>query len=241
MDKELYLEMRAMEDHHWWFTARREILTSILRTQIPLTNLRILEIGCGTGGNLEMLSRFGQLSALEPQVNAWAMAKARGICPVYNLPLNEQFNPEQPVELACMLDVLEHIEDQQQALAHVRRILTPGGRLLLTVPAFQFLWSGHDEKHHHYRRYRRPQLVELLTREGFRVDYCSYFNTLLFPLITSVRLLQKTIGMEGSHVTATSKPLNTLLHHLFAFERRLLARWTLPFGVSVVTIASLSE
>jgi SAM-dependent methyltransferase len=141
--------------------------------------------------------------------------------------------------VVTMLDVLEHLEDDVAALREVARILRPGGIVLITVPAFSFLWSRHDELAHHYRRYRRFELCRRLREAGLEPQFVSYFNFFLFPAIALVRLATKALGIrkEGSDFAATPVLLNGVLGALFGAERFLLRFMPLPFGVSVLAVA----
>lgn len=139
-----------------------------------------------------------------------------------------------------MLDVLEHIDDDAGALAALHDLLRPRGRLLITVPAYQWLWSGHDVVAHHRRRYTARQLRSRLAEAGFAVSYLSYFNTFLFPLIATKRLLSRISGWEGgSDMEAGTSPVaSRVLRTVFGAERHLLRWFRLPFGVSIVVLAT---
>lgn len=239
MEPVLYQQMRDLEDRHWWFVGRRRIVSSLLQT-LPLpAAARILDLGCGTGGNLPMLSRFGSVTAVELDEQAAQLARARDVAPVLRgkLPDTLPF-AAQSFELITMLDVLEHIDDDAATLQAVQRLLVPGGHLLLTVPAFGFLWGPHDEVHHHRRRYRRAPLQRMLEANGFRVRLLSYYNTWLFPPAALVRLLRRALPLGESSVELAlpPAPLNALLAKLFASERFVLPYLPLPFGVSLLAL-----
>ena len=239
MDPVLYQQMRELEDRHWWFVGRRRIVSALLRRlQLP-AEARVLDVGCGTGGNLQMLAHFGALTAVELDEAAAQLARDRGVAPILRgrlpdaLPLAEQH-----FELITLLDVLEHIEDDAATLQTMHRLLAPGGHLLLTVPAFGFLWGPHDEVHHHQRRYRREPLRQLLQANGFHVNQLSYYNTWLFPPAALVRLLRRALplGKSNAELTLPPAPLNALLAGLFASERFVLPHASLPFGVSLLAL-----
>jgi SAM-dependent methyltransferase len=239
MDPVLYQQMRELEDRHWWFVGRRRIVSSVLQSlQLPAES-SILDLGCGTGGNLHMLSQFGALTAVELDANAASLARARGVAPVLRgkLPDALPFAP-QSFDLVTMLDVLEHIADDAATLQTVHRLLVPGGHLLLSVPAFAFLWGPHDEMHHHQRRYRRAPLRHLLEANGFRVRLLSYCNSWLFPPAALVRLLHRVLPLGGSNVELAMPPapLNAVLANLFASERFVLPHLSLPFGISLLAL-----
>jgi SAM-dependent methyltransferase len=243
MSPELFVEMAALQEQHWWFVARRRILSSVL-DGLPLTpNSRLLEIGCGTGGNLSMLSRYGALEAMEYDPQALAHAERLGICRVLpgGLPAPIPF-AEAHFDLVCLFDVLEHIEHDADALRAAARLVKPGGHLVLSVPAYQWLWSAHDRVHHHYRRYTLPHLRRLAVDAGLQVQRGGYFNTLLFPLVALLRGLRRLLGRQDSALTAASdaempRPLvNRCLTHLFGLERHWVRHTLFPFGTSVMLV-----
>ena len=239
MDAAYYAEYAAAEDAHWWFVARRRILARVLDGLELPPDAAILEAGCGTGGNLAMLARHGRLRAFEIDDGARDVASKRGVTDVAAgaLPEPIPFRGER-FDLVAMLDVLEHVEDDRGALVNLRERLQPGGRLLLTVPAYPFLWSRHDEVNHHQRRYTRGPLVRLVREAGYDVRHASYFNTLLFPLVLGARTLNNLLGRdEGSDLAMPSPPVNKLLTEVFASERHLVPRAALPFGVSILLVA----
>jgi SAM-dependent methyltransferase len=239
MDKEAYSEMYLNEDRHWWFVARRMIIRKILSNYLPVERKRrILEVGCGTGGNLELLSTYGNVYAIEPDDEAVAMAGKRGLCHVVKGSLPDDIPFEGGFDLICMLDVLEHMDDDLGALESVGKRLHPEGKILVTVPSCKFLWSEHDVALHHKRRYGKKELIGLVQVSGFRIIYHTYFNTLLFPVIAAVRSLKKINGKEcGTDVSMPSKFANLLLTAIFSGERFLLPRISLPFGTSILMLA----
>lgn len=238
MNPEVFAQMADVERDHWWFVARRQVIETLLRNMNLGEDADLLEIGCGTGGNLELLARFGNLHAMELDPTARELANRRGVCEVVpgSLPDATPF-AERKFDLILMLDVLEHIEDDIGALAAARNLLKPSGHLLLTVPAYQWLWSDHDVVHHHHRRYNSGTLRRCVEHAGLSHASLGYFNTFLFPPIACVRLMQKALN-RTSHAALSipSKRLNALLEGIFAMERHLISRISFPFGTSLFAI-----
>ncbi len=239
MEAELYQQMRELEDRHWWFMGRRAIVASLLRSSGLPKNACMLDLGCGTGGNLAMLSEFGQVVGAELDEYAAQLALERGLAPIVRGKLPDGL-PLDTGAFHCvtLLDVLEHIDDDRATLEAVHRLLAPAGQLLITVPAFPFLWGAHDVAHHHQRRYRAKGLRQLLEATGYEITMSSYCNTWLFPVAATVRLLRRCfpVANAGAELSLPPTPVNALLAALFASERHLL-RMGLPFGVSLVVLA----
>jgi SAM-dependent methyltransferase len=240
-----YREMEQTEEVHWWFCARRTILSKIIKG-LNLPHLaRILEIGCGTGGNLEMLSRFGTVSAIEMDATAIEMANKKtknrydiknGYCPDVLPATNTRF------DLICLFDVLEHIEEDTKTLQLLSKLLEKKGRILLTVPAYEWLFGPHDVLLHHKRRYNAKLLRERVTSSGLKMTKLSYFNTILFPLALITRCKDKLLRSTNATGTKPPKPfLNFILKKIFECERFLLEKINLPFGVSLLCILEASE
>lgn len=239
MDRAIYDRMAEIDAEHWWFSARRRIVSALIRRQVPLKpGANILEVGAGTGSNLSMLQGFGWVDAIEPDEAARALASQRGGIAVGGGLLPDQVElPDGHYDMIVLLDVLEHIESDRASLQVLRRKLAPGGRLVLTVPAAPWLWSEHDVAHHHKRRYTKRTLHDTLFDGGFDIRHMSHFNTLLYPVIAAARIVGKLTGRGGGDDTMPPFGFNTLLEHVFAAERYWVTRAALPFGVSLLAVA----
>lgn len=253
MDVALHQHYAALEPRHWWFQGRRRVMASVLeQLLVPRQEPppRILDIGCGTGEMLDMLRSFGTASGMDAAPEAVAHCLARfgsdvkvmlGAVPA-DLP-----SPGQ-VDVVTAFDVIEHLDDDGATLHAIHQVLPLGGALVVTVPAFAFLWGPHDVVNHHRRRYTRSALRLRLTSAGFDVERISYFNTWLFPVVAAVRLKNRlrrhrdTVTSSDAHPATdfTMPPpwLNWMLLQLFASERVVLRRGlSLPFGVSIFAVA----
>lgn len=240
MDRSAYASMNAQEGEHWWFVARRAILASLIErhTQLP-QDAHILEAGCGTGGNLDLLSRYGALDALEYDDQARTIAATRGIACVEGgaLPHTIGFGARR-YDLIALLDVLEHVEQDVESLQALGARLALGGRILLTVPAVPSLWSDHDLLHHHKRRYTQDGLLKAAAQAGLRTEASGYFNSLLFPLALAQRLAHRVFKRSGALDARPAPWLNHTLQTVFGAERHLLNHMRFPIGLSLYAVLS---
>jgi SAM-dependent methyltransferase len=240
MERVVYEQMAELDQRHWWYRARREVLSDLIRRVVrPPVDAKLLEIGCGTGHNLAMLGQFGEVDALELDDEARAVAERRLAKSVMSSPLPELAGvPERHYDLIAALDVVEHIDDDVAALASIAKRLKPGGKLLVTVPAHQWMWSAHDVVNHHKRRYSKRALQRLIDGSPLKLEAIGYFNSLLFPLAMAERLSSKLRGKDDADLSLPSRPLNAALEAVFAAERHLVGRLPLPPGLSLFAVAS---
>jgi SAM-dependent methyltransferase len=243
MDRAVFDRMAELDQNHWWFTARRRILASVIRRIVrPPADARILELGCGTGHNLDMLGAFGPAEASELDDHARELAAKRLGRKVERAALPDLgMFPADTYDLVALLDVLEHVVDDKGSLAAVFTRLKPGGALLLTVPANPWMWSAHDVAHHHHRRYRKSEIAALAAAAGFDIELLSPFNTMLFPLIAGVRVINKLRGHDSADDALPARPVNQALDRLFGAEAGLIGRLPFPFGVSLVAVLRRPE
>ena len=240
MDRIVYDRMAAHDSTHWWYRARREILSDYLGRMGNLPpGARILEIGCGTGHNLPMLARFGAVDAIEIDPAARAIASERLGKPVGDAPLPELPGIERGrYDLIAVLDVVEHIADDVAALAAMRDCLAPGGKISIAVPAHQWMWSAHDVVNHHHRRYSKATLGRAIAAAGLTHNGLRWFNSLLFPLAAAARIAGRMTGKDDSDDSPPPAPVNALFERIFALERHLIGRVPMTAGVSIVTLAA---
>jgi SAM-dependent methyltransferase len=240
MERVVYKQMAELDQRHWWYRARRQILAELIRREAALPpDPHILEIGCGTGHNLAMLQGFGHIDALELDEEARHIAEGRLGRQVMSAPLPELAGvPDRHYDLIGAFDVIEHIDDDDGALASIADKLKPGGKFLMTVPAHQWMWSAHDVVNHHKRRYSKRALKALIERSPLKLSKVGYFNSLLFPLAAAERLASRLRGREDADVKLPSAPINGALETVFAAERYLVGRLPLPPGLSLFAVAS---
>jgi SAM-dependent methyltransferase len=240
MERAVYDAMAELDERHWWYRARREVIASLIRRRAcPASGARLLEIGCGTGHNLAMLGEFGSVDALEVDPTARGIAEKRLGREVFAAPLPELVGiPERAYDLVAAFDVIEHIPDDRATIEGIARRLKPGGKLVATVPAHQWMWSAHDVVNHHQRRYSKRALRDLIERSPLRLEAIGYFNSLLFPLAVAQRVASKVAGKDDADLAMPPAPLNYALERVFAAERALIGRVPLPPGLSLFAVAS---
>jgi len=240
VEREVFDRMAEQDQVHWWYVARRKILADLIAREAKLPeDARILEVGCGTGHNFAMLERFGRLDALEVDDAARALATQRLGRPVGDAPLPDLPGvPDGAYDLVALLDVLEHVDDRPESLRSIARKLKPNGRILVTVPAYQWMWSAHDLAHHHKLRYSKKGLRRDAEAAGLKIEKIGYFNSLLFPLAAAVRLAGKAVGKSSSDDKVPARPLNALFQAIFALERHAIGRLSFPAGVSLFSLLS---
>lgn len=245
-DASAFESLFQMERRHFWHVGRREIILDIMRRNIPsLEKSRMLEIGCGNGGVLAFLKNSGidveggdifmeGLAFCQQQVNSVPLYQLD----VLALPFRNEF------DVVGLFDVLEHIDDDTRALLEISQALKRGGKLLITVPAYQFLWSYFDIRSHHRRRYERDELIAKMEQTGFTVKKISYYMFFLFPILAAIRLIgnikrhkdDRQEGISASLETRTVPILNEVFLGLLRLEKFLLRYFNLPFGASLIVL-----
>ncbi|HEX6783528.1 MAG TPA: class I SAM-dependent methyltransferase [Sphingomicrobium sp.] len=240
MERVVYEQMAELDDRHWWYRARREVLAHLIRREACLPkDAKILELGCGTGHNLAMLGSFGHVDGLELDEQARALSERRLGRKVMSAPLPELAGvPDRSYDLIGAFDVIEHIDDDVAALASIAEKLKPTGKFVMTVPAHQWMWSAHDVVNHHKRRYSKRDLKALIEGSPMKLERVGYFNSLLFPLAVAQRAASKVRGAENADVSLPPAPINTALEKVFAAERHFVGRLPLPPGLSLFAVAS---
>jgi SAM-dependent methyltransferase len=237
-----YDKMYELEDHYWWFVGRRQLALGLLRESIRggKSQYDVLDLGCGTGVVARELSTFAHPLCLDFSEIALDYCARRGLQRLVRgdgarMPLSDE-----SFDGIVGLDIYEHIEDDLEAFRESYRVLRPGGVVVLSVPAFGFLWGPHDVALHHFRRYRRREMRCKLEAAGFVVERCTYSVFFLFPLVVLTRIFEKMrTGPAKASLPAVPSWLNKLLIRLLDFEGRLIydRKLSLPWGSSVVAVA----
>ena len=240
MERIVYDRMAELDQLHWWYRARREVIAALIRRHaLPPKDGKLLEVGCGTGHNLPMLETFGTVDAIEIDEAARGLAEKRLGRPVHGSRLPELPGiAEGHYDLIGAFDVIEHIDDDTAAVASLARRLKLGGKLVVTVPAHQWMWSAHDVVNHHQRRYSKARLKALIDGSPLKLEKIGYFNSLLFPLAVGARLAGKVAGKDSSDDTLPPRPMNWAFEKIFGLERYLVGRLPLPPGLSLFAVAS---
>lgn len=253
MQQHTYAIMDRVEDKHWWFVGRRAILESFLRgivedIRAPLGSvdadkadrspLQILDIGCGTGANLEMLSEFGSAEGVDVSDDALEFCRKKGLTVQKGL-AETLPHPDETFDITTALDVIEHLDDDIGGLTEMHRVTKTGGHALIFVPAFMWLWGVQDDISNHRIRYTKKQIAERLEQVGFKVDRATYANFTFFAPILAGRTLMRLTGIKPeSENNINISALNGVFGKVFSAERFLLSKFNFPFGVSIVVAAT---
>lgn len=240
MERVVYDHMAELDQRHWWYRGRRRVLSELIRRVVrPPAGASILEVGCGTGHNFEMLSTFGEVDAVELDESARSMAEKRLGRRVLPDPLPELNGVEDGAyDFICAFDVIEHILDDRHAVAAIAGKLKPGGKLAMTVPAHSWMWSQHDVINHHKRRYSKRSLKALIKGSPLRLEAIGYLNSILFPIAVGQRLTSKLLNRQGNGLALPPRALNSALERIFTAERHLIGRVPFPTGLSLYAVAS---
>jgi SAM-dependent methyltransferase len=238
------------EDSHWWFASRTRALNAVMGPLLPQTSdFRLLDVGCGAGNMIHHLSRYGRVKGLEIDERPVKMAHQRG----YDVDLFDVTDPmpfdDSSFDAVTALDVIEHNEDDMAILTDSYRVLKPGGHIIITVPAFMWLWSHNDDINAHVRRYTAGEIKQKLSQTGFKVKRVTYNNFFVFPMAAALILLRRSSDAEpelASHhldeeeyqveMEPASPPVNAVLTVVGQVEAALIRWVNLPVGTSLIAV-----
>lgn len=245
MDARVYQQFQNLQENHFWFVGRRRIFFDLLERELgSRPGRRVLEIGCGAGGMLRPLARFGEVHGIDVAGDYVRACSERQLARMVTGSGDALPFADHSFDVVALFDVIEHIPDERRTLAEVRRVLKPGGTAFLSVPAYQFLFSQNDRVVHHQRRYTAGHITRRLREAGLAVKRVSYFNTFLFPLIAAavvtLKLKEKWFGLPPGETNLDHEfkgTMNTLLGMVMGSERYLLRHISFPFGHSLIAMA----
>ncbi|HEX3874136.1 MAG TPA: class I SAM-dependent methyltransferase [Solirubrobacteraceae bacterium] len=240
MDELYERQTHEVEDLHWWYRGRRRVIAEALHRLRLSRDIAILDAGCGSGRNMVDLAAFGRVTGLELADASVARARERGVGDVVQGTLDAMPFAADSFDLAVSFDVIEHLEDDQRALAELRRVVRPGGTLLVTVPAYPRLWSQHDVVNHHFRRYTLRTLEAVTAATGWKTVSSTHFNGILLPAAVAHRGLQRLRPPSDdalSDLERTPRRLNGVLEWPLLLEARLVAAGVrIPAGLSLMAL-----
>ena len=238
MDVRYRAGYRELYQNHWWWRAREAIILETLRRSEPPGGWgTVLDVGCGDGLFFDRLSELGEVDGIEPD-GAFVSDTGRHRQRIHLAPFDEHFRPGKTYSLVLMLDVLEHLPDPVAALGHALALLGPGGALLITVPAFNLLWTNHDVINGHVTRYTKRSFRELARRAGLHLELERYFFCWTFPVKLATRVVERKLALEPSIPTVPPRWMNQALYRLCRLEQKTLGRLTIPFGSSLMVLGT---
>jgi SAM-dependent methyltransferase len=237
MEQEEYRRMYELEETHWWYVGMRRITASVMAAGLNGSTPKILDAGCGTGNNLRHFASWARPIGVDLSEDAVRFCRTRGVTVARGSLLSLPFAAGS-FDLVTSFDVIYHrwVTDDRAALRELIRVLKPGGRLFVRVPALKMLWGAHDETVYSRHRYTRGELVRLFTDCGLVVERASYCNSLLFPVLAARRTLDRWSKREGSDVESIPGPLDRTFRALLEVEARWLRRFSFPIGASAIAL-----
>ena len=241
MEAQSIKEYEQLEKYYWWFVGRRRIIEGILKKYFLGLQLRILDWGCGPGGNFQFLEKYGRVLGVDASDEAIRACREKGIQHVIKAGDLNEFKSDIKFDLITNFDVLEHIQEDDKFLLDLKKFLTPSGYVLVTVPAYKFLWTGFDEILGHKRRYTKKEICQKFSRCGYQIVMASYFVFFLSPAFILYRMIQKlkknnTESLGGS-VIEFPKIVNWLFTKILSLEALIVPYLNLPFGTSIIVLA----
>jgi len=255
VDREAFRQFAELEADHWWFRGRRELYVPLLADVLTRDlgaeprDMAVMDVGCGVGGFIETMGRFGDVVGLELDEPSVAFCRDRGLRRTLVARSDALPVPAGSQDLLTLWDVIEHTPDDLAVLREMRRCLRPGGHVAVSVPAYQFLYANNDRVARHYRRYTRRRLTERMTRAGFEVRKATYVNVTLSPVIIpavlAIKLKERLVPVTDDSTTNLSwkipDAVNSFLASVFRSEHRWLRHVSAPFGHSIFAVGRRPE
>jgi SAM-dependent methyltransferase len=236
----MYEAMYIIEKEHWWYKTKRDIVLMLINAIALTKESSIVDFGCGTGVILASLEEYQNLTGIDFSPIAIDFCRKRFTGRLIQASLSDDLKLDYKYDIGVALDVVEHLQDDFKALINMKNTLQPKGTLILTVPAFKSLWTKHDDNCHHFRRYTLNGLKEIVQRAGFKVEYISYYNFILFLPIVILRLISKLLPLNRDSEFENKIPhklINTILYRVFRCEMFFIKRRIrFPFGISLIAV-----
>lgn len=239
MDKDFYKKYFQVEKNYWWFRVRRKIIGDLFFKYGIKKNSKILDFGCGSGSTVDYLNKLGfSVKGYDASAEAINYGLSNGILNLF-VTRDGEFDVGEEYDVILLLDVIEHIKDDYSAIGRFREALKPGGTVIITVPAHQWLWGVQDDISHHYRRYSTSSIKRLCDKCGLSIVKLTYFNSFLFLPIAAIRIFSNLLGLKNrrSDFDINIGFLNKFFFHVFDLERAFLRNIDMPFGVSILLVA----
>jgi len=230
--------MFEAEEQHWWYRGLRKISLQSIKKYSSASKLKVLDVGCGTGILLKILSKDHDVSGIDYSEDAISFCKLRGLESVKQASINDLPFDNESFDLVTCMDVLYHKGvDVKKALSEIYRVLRPVGLFAINLPAFNFLYSSHDRAIETARRFTKKEVKQLLQESSFTILKLTYWDFFLFPVVATTRLIRKKSDKETSDIKVPTKIINELLYFILSTEANLIRFTSLPWGTSVFAVA----
>jgi len=235
MEKEGYRFLKDLQFKHWWFNGRRKVVEAFIGSDRNETKGQVLDIGSGYGALVSVLKTIGCVDVIEPYKEAHQTLIDIGVQNIFDIIDFPYSYPSKKYDYVTLFDVLEHIEDDTRALEVIKeKLLKLGGKCIITVPAYMWLWTKHDDINHHFRRYNKAGLKKIMEHSGFKNIRISYFMTFLFPLAVLERIFLKIRPNKNADLKLPNPIVNKLFEVIFGLEDKFISKIDFPFGLSLI-------